>query len=291
MDAFGLELDRLEATRPGDDESAGNGNWHLWTAAGEHHILRRYHVLRTEADLVFETRLLDHLTTRGWTVPARVAGPVWHEGRLWAVTRFVPGRPHTEETTRQQLERGELLARLHAELAGFEASAGPRPGFFQAADLDAMGEFQGWDRGVQLLRGQRPDLADRAVRAMERAKALVVEHALLDLPRTIVHGDFASWNVHFGDDGEFSGVIDFDLAHPDSRAWEFVIARVDLAPALVDGYQRATEHPLSDRELAAIAPLQVVLQVLMVMAGLWDGQRGGRFDEAMITRHLSAAGS
>ncbi|MFD7158783.1 phosphotransferase enzyme family protein [Kribbella sp. NPDC059898] len=291
LDAFGLQADRLEPTRPGDDESAGNGNWHLWTRGGEHHILRRYHVLRTEPDLAFETQLLEHLTARGWTVPAPVAGPVWHEGRLWAVTRFVPGRPHEEETAQQQFERGELLARLHADLTNCEVGTGSRPGFFQAADLDAMGEFQGWGRGVELLRGQRPDLADRAVRAMARAKALVAEHGLLDLPQSIVHGDFARWNVHFGDDGEFAGVIDFDLAHPDSRAWEFVIARVDQAPALVDGYQRATRYPLSDRELAAIAPLQVVLQVLMVMAGLWDGQRGGRFDEAMITRHLSAAGS
>ena len=291
MDAFGLEADRLEATRPGDDESAGNGNWHLWTADGEHHILRRYHVLRTEADLAFETQVLDHLTARGWTVPARVAGPVRHEDRLWAVTRFVPGRPHEDETVRQQLERGELLARLHADLAGLDVELGPRPGFFQAADLDAMGAFQGWDRGVELLRGQRPDLADRAERAMAQAKELVAEHRLLELPRTVVHGDFASWNVHFDDDGKLAGVIDFDLAHPDSRSWEFVIARVDLAPALVDGYRRATPDPLSDRELAAIVPLQVVLQVLMVMAGLWDGQRSGRFDEAMITRHLDAAGS
>ena len=291
VEAFGLDLDRLEPTRPGDDESAGNGNWHLWTLGGDHHILRRYHVLRTEADLVFETRVLGHLTARGWTVPALVAGPIWHEGRLWAVTRFVPGRPHPAETVRQQMERGELLARLHADLADLDPGLGPRPGFFRTADLDAMGEFQGWDRGVQLLRGQRRDLADRAARAMARAKDLVVEHDLLDLPQTIVHGDFARWNVHFGADGTFAGVIDFDLAHPDSRAWEFVIARVDLAPALVDGYQRATSHPLSDRELAAIAPLQVVLQVLMVMAGLWDGQRSGRFDEAMIARHVSAAGS
>ncbi|WP_141859304.1 aminoglycoside phosphotransferase family protein [Kribbella jejuensis] len=156
---------------------------------------------------------------------------------------------------------------------------------------DGAREFQGSDRGVGLLRRQRPELADRAVRAMARAKELVSEHGLLELPRTIVHGDFASWNVHFDDDGKLAGVIDFDLAHVDSRSWEFVIARVDLAPGLVDGYQRATAYPLSGRELGAIGPLQVVLQVLMVMAGLWDGQRSGRFDEAMITRHLVAAGS
>jgi hypothetical protein len=35
-----------------------------------------------------------------------------------------------------------------------------------------------------------------------------------------------------------------------------------------------------------IGLLQSVLQVLMVMAGLWNGQHSGRFDEAMVVRHL-----
>ncbi|MFI5693459.1 phosphotransferase enzyme family protein [Kribbella sp. NPDC051586] len=288
-DVLGVDVARLEPTRPGDDDSAGNGNWHLWTRDGEHHILRRYHVLRTETDLAFETKVLEHLTDRGWCVPAKVAGPVWYEGRLWAVTRFVPGRPYEGETVAQQGERGELLARLHADLSGLDL--GPRPGYFQAADLDAMGEFQSWDRGVELLRREHPELAGRASRAMDDAKRLVAEHDLLGLPQTIVHGDFASWNLHFGDDGRLAGVIDFDLCHPDSRAWEFVIARLDLAPALLAGYQRATPDPLSESELAAIEPLQIVLQVLMVMAGLWNGQHSGHFDKAMITRHLDKARS
>lgn len=288
-EALGIDAVRLEPTRPGDDESAANGNWHLWTRDGEHHILRRYHVLRTELDLAYETKVLDHLTSRGWCVPAKVAGPVLYDDRWWAVTQFVPGRPHQEETPAQQGERGELLARLHADLRDLDL--GPRPGFFQAADLDAMGEFQSWDRGVELLRQQRPDLADRAVQAMSQAKELVVERDLLGLPQTIVHGDFASWNVHFDGDGRLAGVIDFDLCHPDSRAWEFVIARLDLAPGLLAGYQRAGVEPLGAAELAAIGPLQVVLQVLMVMAGLWNGQHSGQFDEAMITRHLDRARS
>jgi homoserine kinase type II len=289
IEAFGLDVARLEPTRPGDAESFGNGNWHLWTRDGEHHILRRYHVLHTESDLAFEAGVLDHLAARGWTVPAQVAPAIRFEERLWAVTRYVPGQPHEEETAAQRAERGEVLARLHADLGGLDL--GRREGFFQTADLDAMGEFQKWDRGVELLRERRSDLADRATRAMDRAKQLVAEHGLLDLPQTIVHGDFASWNLHFDDQGRFVGVIDFDLCHPDSRAWEFVIARVHRAPEMVDGYQRTAADPLSERELAAIEPLQVVLRVLTVMAELWDGQYSGRFDEAMITRQLTKAGA
>ncbi|HET6743485.1 MAG TPA: phosphotransferase [Kribbella sp.] len=281
---FGLDVDRLEPTRTGDAESAGNGNWHLWTRGGEHLVLRRYHLLHTESDLAFEAQVLDHLAGRGWVVPALVAPPIRYDGRLWSVTRFVPGKPHENETRAQRTERGAILARLHAALGGLEL--GKRERFFRTADLDAMGEFQQWDRGIELLRDRRPDLAEEAVRAMRHAKRLVVEHRLLELPQTIVHGDFASWNLHFHDDGRFAGVIDFGLCHQDSRAWELVIARVHQAPELVDGYQRATATPLTDRELAAIEPLQVVLRVLMVMAALWDGQRSGTFDEAMITDQL-----
>jgi homoserine kinase type II len=177
-----------------------------------------------------------------------------------------------------------VLARLHEDLSDLEL--GRRPGFYQACDLDAMGAFQGWDLGVDALRELRPDLADWAVRAMNDAKALVSEHGLRELPQTIVHGDFAAWNLHVDADGRFAGVIDFDLCHPDIRAWEFVIARVHRAPELLAGYQRAARVPLAGDELAAIGPLQVVFRVLMVMAELWNGRRSGRFDEAMIERQL-----
>ena len=282
--AFGLDVTRLEPTRPGDDDSPGNGNWHLWTRDGEHHILRRFHVLRTEEDLGYETMVLEHLTERGWCVPTKLAGPMQYDDRLWAVTRFVPGKPHEEETADQRADRGAVLARLHEDLSDLEL--GRRPGFYQACDLDAMGAFQGWDLGVEALRELRPDLADWAVRAMDDAKALVSEHGLRELPKTIVHGDFAAWNLHFDADGRFAGVIDFDLCHPDIRAWEFVIARVHRAPELLAGYQRAARVPLAGDELAAIGPLQAVFRVLMVMGELWNGRRSGQFDEAMIERQL-----
>jgi homoserine kinase type II len=161
--ALGFDPVRLEPTRPGDQNSLGNGNWHLWTAAGDHHILCRYHVLRTEEDLAYETNVLDHLTARGWCVPAKVAGPIWYGDRLWAVTRFVPGKPLTAETGEQRAERGAVLARLHEDLRDLDM--GQRQRFFETCDLEGMGDFQDWDPGVDALRRQRPELAARCEQA------------------------------------------------------------------------------------------------------------------------------
>jgi Ser/Thr protein kinase RdoA (MazF antagonist) len=286
-EALGIEPVRLEPTRSGDEDSLGNGNWHLWTGDDEHFVVRRYHVLRTAADLAYETAVLDHLTARGWCVPAQVAGPIWYDDRLWAVTRFVPGEPHQEETTQQRAERGAVLARLHADLR--ELDMGQRHVFFEACDLAGLGAFQGWESGVDALRRQRPDLADRSARAMDRAQQLVAEHNLRDLPQIVVHGDFASWNLHFDPDGRLAGIIDFDLCHRDSRAWEFVIARVHRAPEMLTDYQLTATDPLTNEELAAIEPLQVVFRVHMVMAELWDAQQTGHFNLPMIDRQLGLA--
>lgn len=138
-------------------------------------------------------------------MPAKVAGPIWYGDRLWAVTRFVPGKPLTAEPEEQRAERGAVLARLHEDLRDLDM--GQRQRFFEACDLEGMGDFQDWDPGV------------------------------------------------------------------------------------LTGYQRASGHPLTDEDLAAIEPLQVVFRVNMVMAELWTGQRTGTFDEAMIDRQLTRAGS
>lgn len=288
---LGLTVERFEETRANDAESVGNGNWLGWTAAGECLVIRRYHVLRTEGDLAYESAVLRHLTANGWTVPTPVAGPIRYDDRLWAATRFVPGKPHATEAAGQIEERGSILARLHADLR--ELDLGQRQGFFQGCDLEAMSAFQDWDPGVVALRTERADLADWAEAAMAEATRLVAESNLSTLPQTVVHGDFAEWNLHFTGD-RLSGIIDFDLVHADSRAWEFVIARVHRSPGLLTGYQRtATELgiPLSEEELAAIDPLQRVFRVNMVMAELWAGPRTGRFDVPMIERQLARTGT
>jgi len=156
-----------------------------------------------------------------------------------------------------------------------------------------MGAFQDWDPGLAALREVSPELADWSALAMLEAKDAVAEGNLLELPQTIVHGDFGSWNLHFEGD-RLGGVIDFDLVHPDSRPWELVLARVHDGPGLIDGYQRAAAglgNPLSEVELAAIAPLQQVFRVNMVMAELWSGRRTESFNLSMIERELGLTGT
>jgi hypothetical protein len=54
---LGFLVERFETTRAGDADSLGNGNWLVWQ--GEHtYVLRRYHVLRTEEDLAYESDIL-----------------------------------------------------------------------------------------------------------------------------------------------------------------------------------------------------------------------------------------
>jgi Ser/Thr protein kinase RdoA (MazF antagonist) len=289
-DQLGLHSDRFEPTRVSDADSLGNGNWLAFTDAGERLVLRRYHVLNTEENLGYEFAVLRHLAALGWSVPAPVAGPVRFGDRLWAMTRFLPGTPHQDETSAQREERGALLAQLHADLRGLDL--GQRPGFCQACDLEAMAGEQDWDLGLAGLRRIRPDLAERAAAVMAATKILVGEGNLLELPQTVVHGDFASWNLHFAADGQLTGVIDFGLTHRDSRSWEFVIARVHRAPELLTGYQDAAArlgNLLTDAEVATIPALQRVFRVNMVMAELWGGARTGTFDIPMIERQLNLA--
>jgi homoserine kinase type II len=288
---LGLQVSRVRSTRPGDADSLGNGNWHVWTGDGHRLVLRRYHTLRTEQDLSYESQVLRHLAARGWSVPAPAAGPLAHGGRLWAATRYVAGRPRQTETPAHREQRGSILARLHGDLRDLEL--GQRPWFYRGCELDLMGAFQEWDAGVLALQAERADLAEWATAAMANAKQEVADRGLSTLPGVIVHGDFAGWNLHFSG-SRLTGVIDFDLTHQDSRAWEFVLARMHRTPELIEGYERTAAElgfPLSAAEKEAVEPLERVFRVNMVMAELWGATRTGRFDFEMIERRLSRTGT
>jgi Ser/Thr protein kinase RdoA (MazF antagonist) len=50
---------------PLSDVPLGNANWLVKTAAGQRHVLRRYHLRATTEDLAYEHAVLDHLAAPG----------------------------------------------------------------------------------------------------------------------------------------------------------------------------------------------------------------------------------
>ena len=110
----------------------------------------------------------------------------------------------------------------------------------------------------------------------------------------VIHGDFASWNVHYFADESLAGVIDFGLTHVDSRPYELAIARGYRAPRFVDAYRDELTKlcwPLSDPEEDALVPLQQAFRVDMTASFIDSGIRSGTFDLAMIRRQLERTGT
>jgi homoserine kinase type II len=144
----------------------------------------------------------------------------------------------------------------------------------------------------------RPDLLGPRLSAWAHAAAAATRTALTaigaaDLPVTVVHGDFAEWNVHY-QRGRLAGVIDFGLAHLDSRPYELAIARTYRAPEATRAYRAELAHggwPLSELEEAALDPVYRAFRLDMAVWSMDQGRLTGHYDLAAIERQLSRTGT
>lgn len=239
-----------------------NGSWLIETGTGLT-VLRRYHPAAGPADLAYEHAVLDHLATAGWTVPHPVSDPVCHDGLWYCLTRYVPGQAAIQEGPDQRSRRGRDLARLDLALRDLGARIGQRPGWRPQHSAIAANAALDWAAGVR------------------------------QLPVTLIHGDFAEWNVHYLD-GRLTGVIDFGLAHQDSRPYELAIARTYRAPETADAYRAELARagwPLSALEEAAIRPVYRAFRVDMAAWEIDDGRKTGRYDLSAIERQLTRTGT
>ena len=143
------------------------------------------------------------------------------------------------------------------------------------------------DKNLEVRRGAAAALAELGPKAKDAAPALI--EALKDsdaairlsavlamkdkLPVTVIHGDFAEWNVHYRH-GRLAGVIDFGLAHLDSRPCELAVARTWRASEAIDAYRGELARngwPLSTLEEAAIGPLYHAFRLGMAASELDAG--------------------
>jgi Ser/Thr protein kinase RdoA (MazF antagonist) len=271
------------------DVPLGNGNWLVDSADGQRFVLRRYHPQATADDLAYEHAVLGYLAGLGWVVPAALGDPVRWQGRWYCLTRYVPGEAVRAEDARQRGRRGRDLARLHLALRGASERLGQRPGWRAQHTAVTVGSGHPWEERVGGLASVSPRLAAWAQAAATQAHASLAALGADDLPVMVVHGDFAEWNVHY-DRGRLAGVIDFGLAHVDSRPFELAIARTYRAPEMLEAYRAeltARGWPLSELEEAALTPVYRAFRVGMAAAEMEDGLVTGVYDLAMIERQLA----
>jgi Ser/Thr protein kinase RdoA (MazF antagonist) len=146
---------------------------------------------------------------------------------------------------------------------------------------------------VRGLIAASPRLGSWAQAAAEDTRAALAAIGAGELPVTVIHGDFAEWNVHYRH-GQLAGVIDFGLAHLDSRPFELAVARTYRAPEAIDAYRSELARdgwPLSTLEEAAIKPVYRAFRLDMAACELDHGLKTGNYNLAEIERQLSRTGT
>jgi Ser/Thr protein kinase RdoA (MazF antagonist) len=270
-----------------------NASWLLGTPSRARLVLRRYHRGATAADLAYEHTVLRYLGDAGWLVPVPVSGLVEDAGLWYCVTRRVPGLAVARESQAQRARRGRDLARLHVALRGLGERVGQRPGWRVQHDGVSVHAGIDWQACVRGLTAVSPRLGCWASAAAEDIRAALAAIGASGLPLTVVHGDFAEWNVHYRR-GRLAGVIDFGLTHLDSRPYELAVARTWRAPEAVSAYRKELAHsgwPLTALEEAAIVPVYRAFRLDMTAWLLHQGLRTREYDLPGIERQLTRTGT
>jgi Ser/Thr protein kinase RdoA (MazF antagonist) len=232
------------------DVPAENASWLVETSRGTAGVLRRYHDRATAPDIAYEHHLLIGLSEGGWTVPQPISELVHVQGRWYCLTRFVPGQAVTAETPAYRYQRGRDLAKLNVALRALATDAGQRPGWQAQHQGITVHRAIDWPRVLETFANHDPRLAAWAALAATTSQQEVARVGADRLPLTLVHGDFAEWNVHYDSEHQLTGVVDFGLSHLDSRPYELAIARTYRSPEAVAGYRdelRRQDWPLSER--------------------------------------------
>jgi len=289
LDLLGLRPRRIIVLK---DVPAGNGNWLAEMPGGERIVLRRYHDQATPEDLSYEHSVLRFLAAAGWVVPAPAGEPVQYAGRWYCPTRYVPGSPADRDAAGER-RRGRDLARLHLALRGLGERIGQRPGWRAQHRGVTVAAGIDWDACVRALAEVSPRFGSWASAVAAQAQDALAACGAADLPVTVIHGDFAEWNVHY-ELGRLAGVIDFGLTHLDSRPCELAMARTHRSPGTMDAYRaELARHgwPLTELEDAAAGPVGLAVRVDLAAWHLDHSRRTGSYDLAMIERQLSRTGA
>jgi Ser/Thr protein kinase RdoA (MazF antagonist) len=220
----------------------------------------------------YELRVAEALRAQGWPTPAPVADPWAVADGAWVLFARLPGAPAPDDP----LVRGRLLASLHRAAAACGISS-PRPGFPSPASVVGDPVL------ARLLRSYARDHpASGAVLldGLSAAAGWFEDHPAIDAPRSVIHGDFAPWNLLF-EDGKLSGVLDFEASHYSFQVADFALSWRGYQDDVLRGYDSV--RPLSDLEWQLIRPVYQAWLFLGVREAL---EAGGPVDLDWQVAHL-----
>jgi Ser/Thr protein kinase RdoA (MazF antagonist) len=214
---------------------------------------------RSLPEISYEIDLLRHLAERGVSVSLPIAGrdgvvarslPAPEGTRYLVVFTRAPGAPLSWDEEEHCRLAGMSAAALHVASDDFRS---PHARF--RLDLEYL-----VDAPVAALRPfllHRPDDLRHVEGLAGRLRARAAEAIGSGLDWGVCHGDLGNRNIHVAADGTLT-VIDFDLAGPGWRAYDFVAAqwlasyegRAPIWDAFVRGYRE--RRPLAAADLAAV---------------------------------------
>jgi Ser/Thr protein kinase RdoA (MazF antagonist) len=166
----------------------------VWTVRVNGHLAVARLGVRTDADLAWETELLERLHREGLTVPVPIATT---DGRLFAdgvvVMTYVEGGPPKTEADWRRV--ADTLRQLHRLTAGWPQ----RPGWRSSTDL------------LHAETGTKIDLGAMPAEGVARCRAAWAR--LVGRQTCVVHGDPNPGNIRMTADRV--ALIDWDEAHVD----------------------------------------------------------------------------
>ncbi|MGE0551141.1 MAG: homoserine kinase [Kofleriaceae bacterium] len=250
-----FQLGAVTATR---SIAAGtiNTNFALDTGRGRWFVRVNEH--KTEDDVAWESRLVAALAERGVPTPAPITtrddrpyGVLpGHPGKWISVFPWRPGRhlAPTEVTTAHAAQLGSALAALHV-------AGGTLPGSWQRTSIYDHDHLV--ERFSQFAASADPVLAPAiAVIGEELVVAAQASSIRQAATRTIIHGDLFRDNVLWDGD-QLAALLDFEQASGGSVAYDLAVCindwawadglRLDVARALIEGYQRIRKLTAGDR--------------------------------------------
>jgi Ser/Thr protein kinase RdoA (MazF antagonist) len=235
------------------------GTWAA-TRDGRAYVLKRFCAVDFP-DLPYTLRFAAALRGQGWPASEPAEEPLAGAGETWVLFHRLPGQSVWEPG--EQRARGRLLAELHFAAAA-TGITDRRAGFPVLEEVIADPEL---DRCLRTHEVARPDQGRMLRAGRDQAARRLAEHSAATAPRSVIHGDFAPWNLLF-ENGRLTGLVDFEATHHTYQVADFALSWRGYQDDVLRGYDEV--RPLSEVEWQLIHPVYVAWLFLGVKEVLTD---------------------